>query len=174
MLTDAVSMDERWLLVRKFGAADTAGLWLVQNDDQARGTRIGPLSDWANFSPDGRWFVYLLGDGVYVSAVDAPTSRIKVAPQGGDEPQWSHRGDLIYYRVASRWMAITVSTKNGFHHDPPREVLSGRFLQVSGQSYVIDPQDRLVVFVSPAEETTTRLEVVTGLSDVLRQAAPAR
>jgi tRNA A-37 threonylcarbamoyl transferase component Bud32 len=170
----AVSIDERHLLVTKRGASDTSGSWLVTTSDQSHGFRFSTLHDWANFSPDGRWFVYLLKDGVYVSPVDAPATRIKVGPQGADEPQWSHRGDIIYYRVGPRWMAIPVSTANGFHNSAPREALNGHFMQMQGQSYDIDPQDHLVVFVSPTPETTTRLEVITGFFDVLRREAPTR
>jgi hypothetical protein len=86
------------------------------------------------------------------------------------------RSDALEPRnVTSASRRATNSTARlAVHGQPRHRALSGRFLQVLGQSYVIDPQDRLVVFVSPAEETTTRLEVVTGLFDVLRRAAPAR
>jgi hypothetical protein len=135
-------------------------------------TRLDPFGfGWMTFAPDGRSIAFQGNDGLYVSRVPATGAALQVSPKGADEPEWSPRGDALYYRVGMRWMTVAVSSRGTFMDGKPRVLFSGRYLQVKHKSYDVGPDGRFLLLAGPNEETTTRLEVVTGFFGELRRRA---
>jgi hypothetical protein len=103
--------------------------------------------------------------------VPATGAAYQLARDGADEPEWSPKGDLLYYRTGARWFAIPIRKDNDFEAGKPRVLFTGRYLQVLGKSYDVGHDGRFLLLAGPAEETTTRLDVVTGFFGELQRRA---
>jgi hypothetical protein len=168
VVTD-VMKDSSYFSIRRYG--DTVGTYLMSRDGLKR-TFLGLGSAWAVFSPDGRWLAYSGPEGLKVAPVSSTGAAQTVAPDGADEPEWSPRGDELYYRDGPRWMAMTVSTSGGLTVSKPRILFEGRYLNVRDKSYDVGPDGRFLLLVGPPEETARHLDVVTGFAAELRRRAP--
>ncbi len=164
-----VSRDLRFYGVRRFG--DSAGVGLVSVDGKERTFFQG--GGWTVFSPDSRWIAFTSPEGVKISAVPATGTLLTVAPRSADEPEWSPKGDELYYRDGKRWMVMAVSTRNGLTVGKPRVLFEGRYLNVAAKSYDVGPDGRFLLLLGPPEETAGHLDVVTGFFAELRRLAPA-
>jgi hypothetical protein len=164
-----VSPDSSWFGVRRYG--DSIGVWLVSRDGTKRDL-LGLGAGWPVFSPDGRWIAFVGPGGLRVAAVPFTGGLKTVAPEGADEPEWSPRGDELYYRDGPRWMAMTVSPAGGLTLGKPRVLFEGRYLNVREKSYDVGPDGRFLLLLGPSGETARQLEVVTGFAAELRRLAP--
>lgn len=54
-----------------------------------------------------------------------------------------------------------------------KRVLTGPYINFADRSHDVGPDGRHLLLLGPKEETTTRLEVITGWLDKVRRAAPA-
>jgi len=168
-----VSADSAWLLA--MGPHDSLGLWIAPRSGRGTFRRISErVSSWAVFSPDGRRVAFLEVDGGYVAPLPWTGEKYKVAPVGADEPEWSPRGDALFFRQGARWYSIAVSTGGAFRAEAPRLMFTAPFLQTDSKSYSVGPDGRFLVLVGPPEQTTTRLEVITNIFPELRRLAPRR
>jgi eukaryotic-like serine/threonine-protein kinase len=166
-----VSPDSAFITIRSFG--DTSGAFVMSRDGKTR-SFLGADIYWTVFSPDGRWVAMITPEGLKVAGVPFTGNMLTVAPASADEPEWSPRGDELYYREGSRWMAMTVSKSGGgLSVGKPRVLFQGRYLNVRDKSYDVGPDGRFLLLLGPPEETTGRLDVVTDFFDALRRLAPA-
>jgi serine/threonine-protein kinase len=165
-----VSRDLRYLSVLRFG--DSAGVWLVSADGKQR-QFIYPNGYWPVFSPDSRWLAFPSTEGLKISGIPPTGSLQTVGPATADEPEWSPRGDELYYRDGKRWMVLSVSTRSGLTVGKPRLLFEGRYLNVWSKSYDVGPDGRFLLLLGPPEETTGHLDVVTGFFAELSRLAPA-
>jgi len=166
-----VSRDLKYLGVRKYG--DSAGVYLLSADRKEKNA-LQPLGGWPVFSPDSRWLAFAGPDGLRISAVQySGTSQI-VGPVSADEPEWSPRGDELYYRDGNRWMVMSVSSSNtALIVGKPRLLFTGPFLNVRAKSYDVGPDGRFLLLLGPPEQTVGHLDVVTDFFTELRRLAPA-
>ena len=159
--------------------SDANGLWLIPLADPGRAVAVDTFAGaWGGtFSRDGRWIAYTSNEAgryeIYVVPRDLNGERQKVSLAGGEEPRWSPRGDQLIYRWGQDWFALSVPRGAGGELGVARRVLSGPFINVSDRSYDVGPDGRLLLLRGPGEETTTRLEVITGWMDEVRRKAPA-
>jgi hypothetical protein len=165
-----ISRDLRYLSARRIG--DSTGVWLVSRDGKLR-QFLQAKGAWGVFSPDSRWIALVSPEGLKVSAVPFTGSLQTVAPASADEPEWSPKGDELYYRDGKRWMVMTVSARDGLTVGKPRVLFEGRYLNVANKSYDVGPDGRFLLLLGPPEETTGHLDVVTGFFAELRRLAPA-
>jgi hypothetical protein len=164
-----VSPDSTWFAVRRYG--DSAAVWLVSRDGERRDL-LAPNSGWPVFSPDGRWVAFVGLGGLRVAAVPFSGTMQTVGPESADEPEWSPRGDELYYRDGKRWMAMTVTTAGGLTVGNPRLLIEGPYLNVRSKSYDVGPDGRFLLLLGPPGETAPHLSVVTGFAAELRRLAP--
>jgi len=154
------------------------GLWLVQLGDTTRQVQIDPFPTvWGGtFSKDGRWIAYTSNEAgryeIYVVRRDLTGERQKISVAGGEEPRWSPRGDELVYRWGQDWFAVPVPPAPSTEFAVPRRILTGPFINVADRSHDLGPDGRQLLLLGPREETTTRLEVVTGWLDQVRRLAP--
>jgi serine/threonine protein kinase/Tol biopolymer transport system component len=153
------------------------GLWLLPID--GRGGKpellVRESVNFPSFSPDGRWLAYLDGGQAEIYAINAddPQERHKISLAGGEEALWSPRGDQIIYRNGQQWLAVDVSTQNGFRAGRPRVIFEGPYLNVPGWSHDISSDgQRHLVLLGPQEQTGDRLIVVTNWFAELKRIAP--
>lgn len=155
---------------------DNQGLWLMPT--RGRGQPVMLVREPVNFpsfSPDGRWIAYTVGgeSEVYAISADHPQERHKISLTGGEEALWSPRGDEIIYRNRQQWLAVDVSTQNGFRAGRPRVIFEGPYLNVPGWSHDISSDGhRHLVLLGPQEQTGDRLIVVTNWFAELERVAP--
>ena len=167
-----VSRDLKYFAVRRLG--DSTGAWLVAADGKQR-QFLQPDAGWPIFSPDGRWLAFISPEGLQITTVPADGRLQTVGPGTADEPEWSPRGDELYYRDGKRWMVMTVSTRDGLTVGKPRLLFEGRYLNVADKSYDVGPDGRFLLLLGPPEETVDHLDVVTGfLAEIQRLAPPGR
>ena len=164
-----VSRDSAWFGVRRYG--DSAAVWLVSRDGTKRDL-VERNAAWPVFSPDGRWVAFVSSMGLRIASVPFTGEVKTVAPGSADEPEWSPRGDELYYRDGPRWMGMTVARSGGLSLSKPRVLFQGRYLNVREKSYDVGPDGRFLVLVGPPGETAQHLDVVTGFAAELHRLAP--
>ena len=164
-----VAKDSSFFGIRRYD--DSAGSYVMSRDGGKRDL-LGLGTGWPVFSPDDRWIAYVDREGLKVAALPFTGVAQTVAPEGADEPEWSPRGDELYYRAGPRWMAMTVATSGGLTLGKPRVLFEGRYLNVQARSYDVGPDGRFLLLVGPQEETAGHLDVVTGFAAELRRLAP--
>jgi serine/threonine-protein kinase len=179
LVSDAVgampSPDGRRLAVTRWQGR--SGLWVIPVDSgNARPAQVVQEDVFfQSFSPDGRWIVYMVPDpsAIVVINLEHPQERHRISTAGGEEPIWSPRGDRIIYRNNQQWLAVDVSTNNGFHASRPRVLFEGPYLNVPGWSHDITPDgQRHLLLLGPREQTSNRLVVVTNWFAELKRLAP--
>ena len=170
-----LSPDGDRLAVPRWG--DEQGLWLVPVEGGG-GQPVMLVNEPVNFpsfSPDGRWLAYTAGgeSEVYAISADPPHERHKISLAGGEEALWSPRGDQIVYRNRQQWLAVDMSTRNGFRAGRPRVIFEGPYLNVPGWSHDISADgQRHLVLLGPQEQTGGRLIVATNWFAELNRVAP--
>jgi eukaryotic-like serine/threonine-protein kinase len=127
----------------------------------------GPFNEHnAQFSPDGRWIVYVSDesghDEIYVRPYHGFTSPFVVSSDGGTYPRWSRDGREIFYRQGDALMAVSVEANQSFHADKPRRLFTGPFTGAGRESsFAVSPDGKRFVMVKSDEASTlTQLTVV--------------
>jgi len=162
------------------GWKDHPGTWLLPTDGSSD-KPVQLVSEsvyFTTFSPDGKWIAYAAPDPleIYASSVERPQERYKISSSGGEEPVWSPKGDRIVYRIGQQWLAVDVSTINGFKAGKAHVIFEGPYLNVPGWSHSFFPDgQRQLLLLGPEEKTSNRLVAVTNwFTELARLAPPGR
>ena len=67
-----------------------------------------------------------------------------------------------------------LSTRYRVERELGRGSMATVFINVADRSHDVGPDGRHLLIMGPREETTTRLEVITGWMDEVRRKAPAQ
>jgi serine/threonine-protein kinase len=90
------------------------------------------IAQSASLSPDGRWLAYESSETgrleVYVQGYPTATARIQVSREGGTWPQWSKRGDALYFRAGSALLTSAVTTAPELRSATPRVIVNDALL----------------------------------------------
>ena len=119
----------------------------------------------ASMSPDGRWIAYQSDDSsraeIYVRAASGAGGRWQISSEGGEEPRWSPKGDELYFRNDTRFMAAHVTPGATFQYAPPRMMFDGLFnlRAESGISYDVDPKGGRFLMIRPSAEDSAATSV---------------
>lgn len=125
-------------------------------------------------SPDGRFVAYtspVSGQYQnYLQPVPPTGARYQVSRVGGaEEPRWSRDGSKLYYRSGQRIMVVDVQASPEIVLSEPRVFFEGGFVNVGGRSYEISPDGSRALVISPSEDTTRSIHMVTNwLNEVER------
>ncbi|HEV1993067.1 MAG TPA: hypothetical protein VGR03_01940, partial [Candidatus Acidoferrum sp.] len=175
------SPDAKWLIFQTDPAQSGAGdiLGIRPGIDSApvalvatRFTEVSPA-----LSPDGRWLAYASNEtGEYkIYVVPFPNTgaaKWAISTGGGTEPLWSHRGNELFYRDASKnLVAAELKTKPTFSVGrstalfPAAEFHSFQF----ALQYAVGSDDRRFLMIRPVETSTTdKLIVVENWFEELK------
>jgi hypothetical protein len=175
---EALLPDGRLLLSYRPPGSDNAYLTALTEEEVAvldttasgrpRPLIVAPGHQWyGRVSPDGRWLAYTSTEsGRYeVYAVRFPVTgpSLKLSISGGEQPEWSPRGDGLFYRDGQRWYWVRLIGSADRPFGEPELFLEGDFLNVPGAEYAVSPDgQRLLLLQRPGERTTTTLNVVTN------------
>jgi hypothetical protein len=133
----------------------------------------------ADLSPDGSWLAYSSNENdgryeVFVRPFPGPGGKIQVSAGGGEEPKWSLDGRHIFYRDATRMMAVEVRREPSFAVvGPPEALFTDNFYRLAGAvQYDVHPDGFVMLQAGGASESFI---VVTNWFDELRRRlAPTR
>jgi len=173
---DSFSPDGGELLYSTFSpATNDAALWQLPIKASAQPKQmfpdVGRVVD-ARFSPDGHWIAYVSAQSgraqVYLQAFPGPGERVPVSTDGGREPVWAPNGSELYYRTATKFMAVDVKARPALAVGKPRLLFEGDFL-LTHHDYGITPDGRHFIMIQPVgKKPPAELHVVVNWSDELR------
>jgi hypothetical protein len=156
-------------------ATNDAKLWLQPINGSAQPKQMFPgvarVVD-ARFSPDGHWIAYVSAQSglaqVYLQAFPGPGERVQVSTDGGREPVWAPSGSELYFRTATKFMAVDVNARPGLSVGKPRVLFEGDFL-LTHHDYGLLPDGRHFVMIQPVgKKPLAELHVVVNWADELK------
>jgi len=161
------SRDGRWLVLRTDNGGKGAGdlIGVRTSGDTTPVVLVGSPFTELNpaVSPDGRWLAYASNESgrneVYVRPFpNTSDGRWQASTSGGLQPRWSPDGRELYFLdPASRFIAATVSTSQGFAITDLHSLFDASRLisDPVHQSYDVTPDGRAFIFAVPAGQDTT-------------------
>jgi Tol biopolymer transport system component len=133
------------------------------------------------FSPDGRWMVYVSDESgrleIYVQPFPGPGGKWQVSTDGGTEPTWNRNGREIFYRSGNKMMAVDVTTQPSFSAGKPHALFEAEYMPTpaSFPNYDVsaDGQKFLVLKPNqPAGVASTQINVVLNWTEELKRRVP--
>ena len=137
------------------------------------------------FSPDGKWVVYCSMESgkaeIYVQPWPGPGPKIQISSEGGIDPMWRRDGKEIFYRNASRMMAVPVSTQASFQAGRPQLLWEGEYtLGLSSScglqgatftSYDVSPDGQRFLMIKDNDRNmyATKIVVVVNWAEELKR-----
>ncbi len=142
------------------------------------------------FSPDGRWIVYVSNQSgrteVYVGPSAGSGSAVQFSIQGGTSPAWSRDGREVFYRQDRKFIAVKIDVNgNRLTAGPPTELFedveSGYANSGPVRSYDVAPDGRFLVIKRGDDVETAALEqhfpprirIIQNWFEELKRLAPA-
>ena len=130
---------------------------------------------FAFLSPDSQRLAYTSTESgrpeVYVCPFPEGKPRVQVSRAGGEEPQWSAKGDELFYRNQNQWMVVDIPKTTPIKPGPPRLLFEGPYLNIPGMSYDYDEVgDRFLVLRGIEDESpVTEIRVVLNWFQEVRE-----
>ena len=85
-----------------------------------------------DFSPNDKWVVYESDETgileIFVTNFPDKSKKIQISTSGGYEPQWSHKGDRIFYRHNDNFYVVHVNMLQEISFSKPDILFSGSYL----------------------------------------------
>ncbi len=180
---DSFSPDGAELLYSTFSpATNDAALWLHPMKGSARPKQlfsgVARVTD-ARISPDGHWIAYVSAQSgraqIYLEAYPGPGERVQVSTDGGLEPFWAPNGSELFFRTATKFMAVDVKALPALSVGKSRFLFEGEFL-LTHHDYGLMPDGRHFVMIQAVgRKPPAELHVVVNWSEELKaQLAAAR
>ena len=140
----------------------------------------------AQFSPDGRWMVYVSDETgrneVWVRAFPGPGEKYPISAGGGVNPVWARNQRELFYLSptdSGKFAMVMVDITPGaeFKHGQPRQLFAGDYAPTNPmRSYDITPDGQHFIMLRREpmpDQRVTKLTVVLNWFDELRRRAPA-
>jgi Tol biopolymer transport system component len=171
------------LRIRDDGSSD---VWILPTDGNRRPTPFldTPFADvQPEFSPDGRWISYASNESgrfeVYVRPYPGPGGKVQVSNDGGFEPAWRRDGKELFYRSGAKMMSVAVRPGSANPFGKPVTIFEKGGLysepNLERRLYDVAPDGtRFVMLRAITVGSPPQLRVLTGWTELARQAKPAR
>ena len=144
---------------------------------------------YPEFSPDGRWIVYVSNQSgrreVYVGPSAGSGSAVQLSIQGGTKPAWSRDGREVFYRQRGKFIAVRIEINgNRLTAGSPTELfedVENRYVSADPvRSYDVAPDGRFLVLKEEGNVRTaatelhfpTRIRLVHNWSEELKRLVP--
>jgi eukaryotic-like serine/threonine-protein kinase len=133
------------------------------------------------FSPDGRWLVYVSDESgrneIYVQPYPGPGGKWQISTEGGTEPVWNPNGRELFYRSGEKMMAVDVATQPGFAAGKPQMLFEGQYVPTPGTlpNYDVSPDGQRFLMLKPSEQeqaAPTQINVVLNWFEELKRRVP--
>ena len=100
---------------------------------------------------------------------------IPISREFAEEPVWSVSADVLFYRSRSKWMVVSISTEPEFNAGTPQVVFEGPYVNVSGLSYDVAPDNQrfLVLQLQYDDSQIREIHVVTNWFEELKRLVPS-
>ena len=174
------SPDGKWLLYSTDAtAADSGNIVGVRPGVDT--TRVGFVATTNReaapaLSPDGRWLAYISNQTgryeVYVSPFpNTRAARWAISAHGGIDPQWSPRGNELFYRDdAGNFVAVEIKTRPTFSIGAATALFStARLSMFRAKRYAVSPDARRFLMIESAEEGPEKLITVDNWFEELKK-----
>jgi len=121
------------------------------------------------FSPDGRWLAYTSNESGEYEIYVVPFPNIHdgkwaISSRGGTDPEWSHRGDEIFYRdSAANLVAMKIRTAPTFSAGTATRLFSTepfQFFDFGVKNYAVSADDRRFLMIRRFKERDEHLIIV--------------
>ncbi len=180
------SPDGKWLVYRDRGARPDSGDILgVRPGLDTSPVPLVASRFWETtpaFSPDGHWLAYTSDESgpnqVYVVPFpDTHAAKWAVSTSGGTDPEWSHRGNELFYRDgAGNLVAAEVKTSPTFLVGRATSLFStaGLEMLLGLKGYAVSPDDRRFLMIRPAVGAPEKLIVVENWFEELKAKSSSR
>ena len=127
-------------------------------------------------SPDGHWLAYLSFESgrpeIYVRPFPQQGARVQVSNEGGREPMWAPSGKVLYYRQASSFVGVNVTTSPTFSVGARTLVPdAGYAAPAIHQSYDVGPDGKSLLVLRPAGEGTEAIVVLNWARELRARVA---
>jgi serine/threonine protein kinase len=180
----SVSPDGKILLFGRHSAAGATGIYALSLDGSGK---IQPFlqatfnQSNAQFSPDGRWIVYMSNesgrDEVYVQPFPGPGGKWMISTGGGYYPLWARNGREIFFRSEDKVMSVPVEMQPIFKAGTPRELFRnagfiGSYLGLGNYDVAPDGQHFLMIKEKEAPASSKELGIILNWSDELKRRVP--
>ncbi len=140
------------------------------------------IAQSASVSPDGRWLAYESNESgrleVYVQGYPTPTARIQASREGGSWPQWSKRGDALYFRAGSALLTSAVTINPELRIAAPRVIVNEPLLAeliAGAKPFDVGPDGRILAIKEDGSVRSDHVVVVQNwLSEVRTRHAETR
>jgi serine/threonine-protein kinase len=138
------------------------------------------------FSPDGRWIVYVSDESgrteVYVRPFPGPGEEHRISTNGGTNPAWSRNSRELFYieRNGSKlsMMAVDLSLSGEFGAGKPHLLFDATAYPVSTplRSYDVTPEGQFIMSrrIEGPDQSVTKLNIVLGWANELKRHVPVR
>jgi serine/threonine protein kinase len=180
----SVSPDGKTLLFGRHSPVGAAGVYALSLDGSGK---IQPFlqatfnQSNAQFSPDGRWVVYMSNesgrDEVYVQPYPGPGGKWMISTGGGSYALWARNGHEIFFRSEDKMMSVPVETQPSFKAGTPRLLFQsggfiGSYFGVGNYDVAPDGQHFLMLKEKEAPPTSKELNIVMNWTDELKRRVP--
>jgi serine/threonine-protein kinase len=174
------SPDGKWLVYRDRGIPPDSGDILgVRPGLDTAPVPLVASRFWETtpaLSPDGRWLAYAADESgvnqVYVVPFpNTHAAKWAVSTSGGTDPEWSHRGNELFYRDgAGNLVAVEVKTSPRFLILRAKSLFStaGLEMLLGLKGYAVSPDDRHFLMIRPAAVAPEKLIVVENWFEELK------
>ena len=133
------SHDGKFVIYWAWQVGDTGGdLWFLKPKADGKSHEATPYLKTAAddripvFSPNGRYVAYVSSESgrheVYVRPFPEGEGKWLVSINGGAQPRWSRDGEELFYVEEDQFMAVSVSTADGFSLGAPKPLFRDRWL----------------------------------------------
>ena len=130
--------------------------------------------DQAQFSPDGKWIVYMSDESgtpqIYVQSFPVLTGKWQISTDGGTQPRWSRDGKELFYLTLNRKLMVTAVTTGDTFAVHATRPLFDTTLQPSDsrQSYAVSADGQRFLLNVPLEDATSPMRIVLNWTALLR------
>jgi Tol biopolymer transport system component len=143
--------------------------------------------EWfARFSPNGHWVAYSSDESgrseIYVQPFRGSRDRAQVSTDGGSDPEWSPKGNRVFYRRGNTVMAADVMTGEHLVIGKPRKLFDGGWelsggwdFGLIGRPFAVMPDgERLLMVRYEPAAIPTRINLIVNWFDQLKHRVPAK
>jgi Tol biopolymer transport system component len=133
------------------------------------------------FSPDGHWLAYVSNESgrneIYVVAYPGPGGKWQISTEGGTEPVWNRNGRELFFRDASKMMAVDVAAQASFAAGKPHMLFEGPYAPTPATfpNYDVSLDGQRFLMLKPVEQARAapaQINVVLNWFEELKQKVP--
>ena len=114
---------------------------------------------------------------VYVQPFPGPGGKWQISTEGGTEPVWNPKGRELFYRNASKMMAVDVATQETFSAGKPKVLFEGPYVPTprSFPDYDVSPDGQRFLMLKANEQAQgapAQINVVLNWFEELKRRVP--